>query len=343
MRCCVSGRESAALINLYQLLRPLIFCFKPEAAHRWSQRLLRYFGKRVSPAATDPTQLFGLTFPNKVGMAAGWDKDGECIDQLFGLGFGFVEVGTVTPRPQMGNPKPRLFRLPAAQAVINRMGFNNKGVDNLVNNLKARRVAGIVGVNIGKNKDTPNERAHEDYVYCLERVYPYADYVTLNISSPNTPGLRDLHASEHLEKLLDHVTAAQQRLETEFKRHVPLLIKLSPDFPHNQLEVFLNTALKQGIEGIIATNTSVSRDAVNGLRHGSEAGGLSGRPIAEQATQTIAAIKKITGDKLPIIGVGGIDSPEAAQQKFAAGADLIQLYTGLIYQGPGLVRSIKRR
>lgn len=302
--------------------------------------MLRWFGKRAAVPITDPVELFGLRFPNRVGLAAGWDKDGECIDQLFGLGFGFVEVGTVTPRPQEGNPKPRLFRIPKAGAVINRMGFNNKGVDNLVTNLKRRSVAGIVGVNIGKNKDTPNERAHEDYVHCLTKVYAYADYVTINISSPNTPGLRDLHAAESLELLLRELARARSKLEQQQQRRVPLLIKLSPDFPHQQLEVFLNIALKHSIDGVIATNTSVSRDGVEGLGHGDEAGGLSGRPIAQRATATVAAIKAISGDRLEIIGVGGIDSEAAAQAKLNAGASLVQLYTGLVYEGPKLIKRI---
>lgn len=343
MQCYVSGRLSVLLNNMYKLLRPLVFCCDPEFAHRMTQRLLRWFGKRVAVMQTNPIELFGITFPNRVGLAAGWDKDGECIDQLFGLGFGFVEVGTVTPRPQAGNPRPRLFRITRAQAIINRMGFNNKGVDNLIENLKRRTVPGIIGINIGKNKDTPNECAYEDYVYCLQKSYEYADYIVINISSPNTPGLRDLHEAEQLTLLLSELNKTRQVLEAHTKKHVPLLIKLSPDFPHKALEEFVNIAVKHGIEGIIATNTSVSRENVEQLTYADEAGGLSGRPIAKRSTATVAEIKKITHGKLPVIGVGGIDSVAAAQDKFAAGAELIQLFTGLIYQGPGLIRSLIQR
>lgn len=327
-------------MSSYRLLRPIIFCLDPEKAHRLTQIILRLFGRKSAPAITNKKNLFGLTFPNSVGLAAGWDKNGECIDALFGLGFGFVEVGTVTPRPQQGNAKPRLFRLTQAEAIINRMGFNNKGVDYLVEQLKKRRVAGIVGVNIGKNKDTPNERAHEDYVQCLEKVYAYADYITINISSPNTPGLRDLHAEQSLDLLLREIDKARRNLAQHVQRSVPLLIKLSPDFPHQELEVFIKIILKHNINGIIATNTSMTREAVAGLKHADEKGGLSGKPIAERATHTIAAIKRIAGESLPIIGVGGIDSVAAANEKYAAGADLIQVYTGLVYQGPRLVQQL---
>ncbi len=325
---------------MYHLIRPLVFCIAPEAAHRLTQRLLRFFGKKSSAPCSNPVTLLGMTFPNRVGLAAGWDKDGECIDVLFGLGFGFVEVGTITPRPQAGNPRPRLFRLVQANAIINRMGFNNKGVDYLVERLKERKVPGIVGVNIGKNKETPNERAHEDYIFCLRKVYQYADYIALNISSPNTPGLRALHDTDSLELLLNQVDLARLALERQFNKHVPILLKLSPDYPHEQLEVFLNTLLKHRIDGIIATNTSLDRHLITGLPHANEVGGLSGRPIAQRATDTIKAIKCITGNRLPIIGVGGIDSDVSATEKFAAGADLIQIYTGLVYEGPRLIKKL---
>lgn len=325
---------------IYRLLRPFIFLIDPEKAHKLTQRLLRRFGRKCAAPVTHPLKLLGLEFPNRIGLAAGWDKDGECIDQLFGLGFGFVEVGTVTPRPQEGNPKPRLFRLPSAEAVINRMGFNNKGVDYLVERLKARTVPGIIGVNIGKNKDTPNHVAHHDYVTCLEKVYAHADYITINISSPNTPGLRDLHAEDSLDLLLGEIDNQREVLRQQQRKSVPILVKLSPDYPHKELEVFLKIVEKHHIDGIIATNTSVSREAVSRLPHGDESGGLSGAPIGKRATDTVREIKKIVGDRLPVIGVGGINSRADALAKLCAGADLVQLYTGLVYQGPGLIKSM---
>ncbi|PHQ79630.1 MAG: dihydroorotate dehydrogenase (quinone) [Coxiella sp. (in: Bacteria)] len=326
---------------MYRLLRPLIFLLDPEKAHQLTRRALNAFGrKKAATKSQHPLELWGLTFPNRVGLAAGWDKDGECIDALFGLGFGFVEVGTVTPLPQVGNPKPRLFRLPKASAIINRMGFNNKGVDYLVGRLQARTVPGIVGVNIGKNKETPNDSAHEDYLICLKKVYQYADYITINISSPNTPGLRDLHAEEQLDVLLGALDSARDQLQQQFKKRVPLLIKISPDFPHEGLDAFLRVTLKHHIDGVIATNTTIKREGVEGLSHADEAGGLSGQPLAKRATDTVAEVKKIAGDRLPIIGVGGIDSVVSAHAKFTAGADLIQLYSGLVYQGPRLISAI---
>ncbi len=324
----------------YALFRPLLFCLDPERAHRFAQRYLRLFGTKKVAKQSDPVTLLGLQFPNKVGLAAGWDKDGECIDVLFGLGFGFVEVGTVTPRPQEGNARPRLFRLVKSQALINRMGFNNKGVDYLIERLKKRRVPGIVGVNIGKNKDTPNQRAHEDYVFCLQKVYPYADYITINISSPNTPGLRDLHQQASLDLLLGELDNAREQLARERNKRVPMLIKISPDYPHKELDVFVKTLLKHNIDGIIATNTSLSRQGVMNQFHADEQGGLSGRPIAERSTDTIAKLRELAATQLPIIGVGGIDSRAAADAKYAAGADLIQVFTGLVYQGPGLIKQL---
>lgn len=330
-------------IRMYRLIRPLLFCLDPEIAHRLAQQFLNLCIPKCKPNnQQSPIELMGLKFPNRIGMAAGWDKNGDCIDALLSLGFGFVEVGTVTPRPQPGNSKPRLFRIPKAHAVINRMGFNNRGVDYLVARLKQRRVPGIVGVNIGKNKDTPNDRAYEDYNICLEKVYLYADYITINLSSPNTPGLRDLQAEHQLDALLAHIDHCRQQLAQQHDKRVPMLVKLSPDYPHAELEAFVNILLKHHIDGIIATNTSLSREGVEGLKNGSEAGGLSGSPIADRATKTVAAIAAIAGSNLPIIGVGGIDSVVAAKAKFMAGASLIQLYTGLIYQGPVLLKHLLR-
>lgn len=326
---------------MYQYLRPLIFLLDPERAHQLTIQLLsKIIKKKMTPVVSHPQQLWGLHFPNRVGVAAGFDKNGECIDALLSLGFGFVEVGTVTPLPQEGNPKPRLYRLPKARAVINRMGFNNKGVDYLVERLKARQVPGIVGVNIGKNKETANDQAYRDYLICLKKVYAYADYIVINISSPNTPGLRDLQSEAYLTTLLQHVTVARDELRMTHRKRVPLLVKLSPDFLYQELATFIDVLLKNHIDGVIATNTTVSRDGVGDLPHAAEAGGLSGRPLSKRSTEMLREIKKNTQDRLVIIGVGGIDGIESAQEKFAAGANLIQVYTGLIYEGPALVKAL---
>lgn len=326
---------------MYQYLRPLIFLLDPEKGHQLTIQLLsKVIKKKMTPVVFHPRQLLGLNFPNRVGVAAGFDKNGECIDALLSLGFGFVEVGSVTPLPQEGNPKPRLYRLPEAHAVINRMGFNNKGVDYLVERLKARQVPGIVGVNIGKNKETANEQAYRDYLICLKKVYAYADYIVINISSPNTPGLRDLQSEAYLATLLERLSAARNELRAVHRKQVPLLVKLSPDFPHQELAAFIDVLLKHNIDGVIATNTTVSRDGVAALPHATEAGGLSGRPLFKQSTEMLREIKKNAQDRLVIIGVGGIDSASSAQEKFAAGADLIQVYTGLIYEGSALVKTL---
>lgn len=284
----------------------------------------------------------GLEFRNPVGLAAGLDKDGACIDGLAALGFGFVEIGTVTPRPQSGNPLPRMFRLPEATAIINRMGFNNGGVDAFVANVQRSRFyqerQGVLGLNIGKNADTPLERAAEDYLFCLEKVYPYASYVTVNISSPNTKNLRQLQGASELDNLLAQLKAARQRLAERHKRLVPLALKIAPDMEQEQIEVVAQALLRHGIDGVIATNTTISREAVQGLAHAEEAGGLSGKPVFEASNRVIRALKAQLGDAIPIIGVGGITSGADAQAKIAAGASLVQLYTGLIYRGPALVR-----
>ena len=325
---------------LYRILRPFLFLLDPERAHQLALRILGYLPLRLKKSNQTPLLLWGLAFPNHIGLAPGWDKNGDCLDALLKLGFGFIEVGTVTPLPQEGNPKPRLFRLSSKEAVINRMGFNNKGVDYLVARLKARTVPGIVGVNIGKNKQTPNEKAHEDYLICLEKTYAYSDYITINISSPNTPGLRELQSDQQLNLLLSTLNSAREQLQQTHKKRVPLLIKISPDFPHELLEDFVNTVLNHSIDGIIATNTTLSRAQVAGVKFAGEAGGLSGKPLQKSATETIKAIKDIVGDRLPIIGVGGIDSPASAQEKLVAGATLLQVYTGLIYKGPELIHRL---
>ena len=284
----------------------------------------------------------GLTFPNPVGLAAGLDKDGAYIDGLAALGFGFIEIGTVTPRAPPGNPKPRMFRLPEAQALINRMGFNNGGVDAFVRNVQASRFyqkrQDILGLNIGKNADTPIERATDDYLYCLDKVYPYAAYVTVNISSPNTKNLRQLQQASELDALLSSLKQAQSRLADTHGRYVPLVLKIAPDLDDEQIDTIASALLRHHIDGVIATNTTITRDAVQGLAHANETGGLSGAPVRDLSTRVIRALHQVLQGEIPIIGVGGILSGTDASEKMAAGASLVQLYTGLIYRGPALVR-----
>ncbi len=333
---------------LYALARPLLFSLEPETAHHLALPALRCAARLsltdfvVRRPAADPRTVMGITFPNPVGMAAGLDKDGAYIDGLAALGFGFIEVGTVTPRAQPGNPLPRMFRLPAAHAVINRMGFNNGGVDAFVANVQSSRFyqerQGVLGLNIGKNADTPIERAAEDYVHCLEKVYPYASYVTVNISSPNTKNLRQLQGASELDALLSQLKSAQRRLADHHGRYVPVALKIAPDMDMEQVKNVADALLRHQIDGVIATNTTITRDAVKGMAHGEEAGGLSGKPVLELSNQVIRGLKAEVGDALPIIGVGGIFSGADARAKIDAGASLVQLYTGLIYQGPALVR-----
>ncbi len=283
-----------------------------------------------------------IVFPNPVGLAAGLDKDGAYIDGLASLGFGFIEIGTVTPRAQPGNPRPRMFRLPKANAIINRMGFNNGGVDAFVSNVQASRFyqnkEGILGLNIGKNADTPLERAADDYVHCLEKVYPYAHYVTVNISSPNTKNLRQLQQSSELDALLSKLKDKQHRLADQHMRYVPVALKIAPDVDAEQIKTIADALVRHKIDGVIATNTTVSRSAVQGMQHAEEAGGLSGAPVFELSNTVIRQLKKEIGDELPIIGVGGIFSGKDAQAKIDSGASLVQVYTGLIYRGPALIR-----
>lgn len=284
----------------------------------------------------------GITFPNPIGLAAGLDKDGAYIDGLAALGFGFIEIGTVTPRAQPGNPKPRMFRLPRAQALINRMGFNNGGVDAFVHNVQASRFyqekQGILGLNIGKNADTPIERATDDYLHCLDKVYPYAAYVAVNISSPNTKNLRQLQQASELDALLSALKQAQARLADTHGRYVPLVLKIAPDLDNDQIETIADALMRHYIDGVIASNTTITRDAVQGLAHADEAGGLSGAPVRDLSTRVIRALHRAFKGEIPIIGVGGILSGEHARDKMDAGASLVQLYTGLIYRGPSLVR-----
>lgn len=332
---------------LYSLARPLLFSMEPEKAHHFAlpalQRIAKMgLGGLCSKPADDVRTVMGIAFPNPVGLAAGLDKDGAYIDGLATLGFGSIEIGTVTPRAQPGNPQPRMFRLPKADAIINRMGFNNGGVDAFVRNVQSSRFyqdkQGVLGLNIGKNADTPIERAADDYLHCLEKVYPYASYVTVNISSPNTKNLRQLQGASELDALLAQLKEAQQRLADQHRRYVPVALKIAPDIDAEQIKTIADALLRHKIDGVIATNTTVTRDAVQGLPHAEETGGLSGKPVFELSNRVIRALKAEVGDALPIIGVGGIFSGADAVTKVQAGASLVQLYSGLIYQGPGLVR-----
>lgn len=331
---------------LYPLVRPALFAMDAEDAHHFTLQRLKQahalglsslIGNRI---ADNPRTVMGVRFPNPVGLAAGLDKDGAYIDALGALGFGFIEVGTVTPRAQPGNPRPRMFRLPAHEALINRMGFNNGGVDAFLENVRAsswRAAGGILGLNIGKNADTPIERAVDDYLYCLERVYPHASYVTVNISSPNTKNLRQLQGASELDGLLSALRTAQQRLADTHKRYVPMVLKIAPDLDDDQIRNIGDALLRHGIDGVIATNTTLSREAVHGARHAEEAGGLSGAPVRAASERVIRALREVVGPDFPIIGVGGIMQGADARAKVHAGAQLVQLYTGLIYRGPQLV------
>jgi dihydroorotate dehydrogenase len=332
---------------LYALARPLLFSLDAETAHNLTLPALQKAATLglLKPALSGPDEarvVMGIRFPNAVGLAAGLDKNGAYIDGLAALGFGFIEVGTVTPKGQPGNPKPRMFRLPKSQAIINRMGFNNDGVDAFIRNVQASRFyqnkEGVLGLNIGKNAATPIERAAEDYLYCLEKVYPYASYVTVNISSPNTKNLRQLQGSSELDALLGQLKNAQRRLADIHQRYVPIALKIAPDMDGDQIKNIADALLRHGMDGVIATNTTITRDAVQGQAHAEETGGLSGAPVFELSNKVIRALKREVGDALPIIGVGGILSGEEAKAKIDAGASLIQLYTGLIYRGPALVK-----
>ena len=329
----------------YFPLRTLLFQLDPETAHDWTLGALRatpaflplgtLFGACVP---SQPRRVMGLDFPNPVGLAAGLDKNGECINAWRALGFGFIEIGTVTPRPQPGNPKPRMFRLPPARALINRLGFNNKGVDYLVEQVRRSGFEGILGINIGKNADTPVERATDDYLIGLRKVYPWASYVTVNISSPNTPGLRDLQYGAALDQLLAALKAEQQRLCDSHGRYVPLAIKIAPDLADADLPTVGQALLRHGMDAVIATNTTFSRAGLEGLPHAGETGGLSGAPLRERSTAVVRCLAGILAGEIPIIAVGGILSGADAAAKIEAGASLVQLYTGFIYRGPDLIR-----
>ena len=327
---------------LYSLARPFLFALDAETAHDLTLASLRTAATLHLPiacAAPDakPVALMGLTFPNRVGLAAGLDKDGECIEGLAALGFGHIEIGTVTPRPQPGNPKPRLFRLPLRQAIINRMGFNNHGVDALVANVHRSTYRGILGINIGKNFDTPIERAADDYLACLRKVYPHAGYVTVNISSPNTKNLRQLQGESELDGLLGPLKREQEALAQRHGRHVPLALKIAPDLDEAQLQVIADALRRHRIEAAIVTNTTLGREGVEHLAHADEAGGLSGAPLFDKSTAVLQALARRLGGEVPLIGVGGVMRGQDARAKLEAGAQLVQLYTGLIYRGPALV------
>ena len=336
-------------MDLYPLLRPLLFRLDPETAHRVTLSLLDlaartpWCGMQRRDVPDDPVTVMGLQFPNRVGLAAGLDKNAAHIRGLSCLGFGFVEVGTLTPRAQPGNPAPRLFRLPPADALINRMGFNNDGIKAALENIAATRRQVPLGINIGKNFDTPIEAALDDYRAGLAAVYEQADYVTINISSPNTANLRNLQGGEAFTALLAGLTEERSRLADLHGRQVPLAIKIAPDIEDDELPALCEALVEHGIDAVIATNTTVGRPGVQGLPQADEAGGLSGPPVRERSTAVVAALREQLPAGFPIIGVGGIDSAEAALEKVRAGADLVQVYTGLIYRGPRLVRDVAER
>lgn len=287
-----------------------------------------------------PVQAFGLTFKNPVGLAAGLDKNGECIDAFAAMGFGFIEIGTVTPKPQAGNDKPRMFRLPQGQAIINRMGFNNKGVDNLIENVKRAKYRGILGINIGKNKDTPEEQALDDYLICLQKVYQYASYITVNISSPNTPGLRNLQHGKALDLLLAGLKSEQHNLQAKHNKYVPILVKIAPDLTEQEIVDMSNSLINNQIDGVIATNTTLDREMVKGQQYAGEMGGLSGAVLTARSQAVTAKLCEVIAGRIPVIGVGGIHSASTAKERIKAGSSLIQLYSSLIYQGPKVIKEI---
>ncbi len=327
---------------MYSLVRKALFIADPETAHGLALDSLRLghgvgATRLLCKAENIPVSVMGLQFPNPVGMAAGMDKNGDYIDALGSLGFGFIEVGTVTPRPQAGNPKPRIFRIEKANAMINRLGFNNKGVDHLVRQVKKHRFSGILGINIGKNFDTPNDKAADDYLLCLEKVYPYADYITINISSPNTKGLRDLQDVKQLNNLLGLLNTKRHELADSLQKRVPLVVKVAPDLEDEQIPAMADVVVQNEFDGLIATNTTISREAVQGMRHADEQGGLSGAPVKDRSDQVLAAFHAALPAEVALIGTGGITSGADAAKKIQLGAKLVQFYTGFVYKGPDLI------
>ena len=336
----------------YKLIRPILFQFDPETIHEFSLNalnkahslgLLSLYSSDISQTSKGaPKTIMGISFPSVVGLAAGLDKNGDYINALSALGFGFIEIGTVTPKPQSGNPKPRMFRLPSKQAIINRMGFNNKGVDYLVEQVKKSNFKGVLGINIGKNATTPIENAVDDYLICLRKVYEYASYITINISSPNTKNLRQLQQGNEFKPLLSSLKKEQSILADKHAKYVPLVVKIAPDLSYEDVGVIAQVLLELGMDGVIATNTTISRDAVEDLQYGNETGGLSGAPLTNQSTNVVAQLYAHLGDEIPIIAAGGIMTAEDAQDKLNAGASLVQIYSGLIYEGPELIKHIKQ-
>lgn len=330
----------------YSAIRKVLFQFDPETIHEITIKGLKATGSSPlnlfykKKLAQKPVNVMGIEFPNPVGLAAGLDKNGECINAFSAMGFGFVEVGTVTPRPQPGNDKPRIFRIVEKNAIINRMGFNNKGVDYLVDQVKKANFKGVLGINIGKNKDTPEENAKDDYIHCMRKVYDFASYITVNISSPNTPGLRSLQYGDALNELLSALKAEQKTLAQQYGKYIPIAVKIAPDLSKDEIDSIAQSLIDNEIDGVIATNTTLSREGVEGQQHGDEQGGLSGAPVTEKSTEVIKLLSSALGGKLPIIGVGGIMSAQDAKDKLAAGASVVQLYSGFIYGGPDLVADI---
>jgi dihydroorotate dehydrogenase len=325
----------------YALIRPFLFTLDAERAHELTLGLLAARGSigfaPRPPAGSSTVQVMGLDFPNKIGLAAGLDKNGTAIDGLSHLGFGFLEVGTVTPRPQPGNPKPRLFRLPEQEAIINRMGFNNAGIDELLRNVERARYRGILGINIGKNFDTPIERAVDDYLICLDKAYPLASYITVNISSPNTKNLRQLQGASELDALLGTLKARQTELADRHGKYVPLALKIAPDLDASQISNIADALRRHRIDAVIATNTTLGREGVEASPLATETGGLSGSPLFEKSTELVRSLAQALAGELPIIAAGGITSGERARAKLKAGAKLVQIYSGLIYRGPALI------
>ena len=328
---------------MYALARPFLFCLDAERAHDLALASIETaYRTGINPLLAPrpkplPVEVFGLRFDNPVGLAAGLDKNGAYIDALASLGFGFIEVGTTTPRAQPGNPKPRMFRLPEREGVINRLGFNNGGVDALVRNVERATFSGVLGINIGRNKDTPNERAVDDYLFCLERVYARATYITINISSPNTQGLRDLQEEETLKRFIGTLRDAQERLASKHGSRKPMLLKIAPDLAEAELDGVAEVALTSGIDGLICTNTTIDRAAVAGHRHAGESGGLSGKPLFEKSTAVLRGMSARLGGRVPLVGVGGIVAGADAATKIDAGASLVQFYTGMVFRGPALI------
>jgi len=330
---------------MYKLVRKLLFCLDPEVAHKTALQGLRFIPKSLLSRniPQSPVNVMGIDFPNRVGLAAGFDRSGDYVEALAKLGFGFIEVGTITEYPQSGHPKPRMFRLVQKEALINRVGFYNKGLDYFLNKIKHTKYDGVLGIDIGKSVGTPVEEPVADYLFCFRNVYPYADYIAVNISSPNTPGLRKLQYGENLKRLLEALKSEQEKLTKEFGKYVPFTIKVAPDLSDDEIKSIADSILEYQVDGLIATNSTFSREGVEGLKNSEQQGGLSGRPLFKLSTEVLKKFNEALGGRVPIIACGGIMSGEDAAEKIAAGASLVQVFTGLIYQGPGLVKEIAEK